>query len=58
VSSADQLTVRYQNFMLARTMRPLEDEDFKNVSRIIFGLKTLGIVLLMGSLFMGVSIIS
>lgn len=55
-SSSDQLTVRYQNYMLAKTMKPLKDEDFKNIKKIIFGLKMLGLILLVGSLAIGANI--
>jgi len=42
-SPRDTLAVRYQNFMLAKTMRPLKDEDFRNTGLIIWGMKIFGI---------------
>ncbi|MEO0796134.1 MAG: hypothetical protein AAFX93_13270 [Verrucomicrobiota bacterium] len=55
----DALAVRYQNYMLARTMRPLKDEDFGNLPKIIWGLKGAGIVCLLVSaaMLVGVSIL-
>lgn len=57
VSSTDQLAVRYQNFMLARTMKPLKDEDFKHITWVIYGLKVLGLLLLVCSIVLGIGIL-
>lgn len=42
----DSLVVRYQNFMLSRTARPLKDEDFMSFYRSLKGVRILGGVLI------------
>lgn len=49
LANSDKLTVKYQNYQLARTMQPLKDEDFSNMPRIIWMLKTVGVLLLVFS---------
>ncbi|GHB93739.1 hypothetical protein [Cerasicoccus arenae] len=58
-SPRDALAVRYQNYMLAKTMRPLKDEDFSHMPKVVWGLKGAGLVCLTLSALMlvGVSII-
>ncbi|QYY36639.1 hypothetical protein [Ruficoccus sp. ZRK36] len=50
LANADNLTVKYQNYQLARTMQPLKDEDFRNMPKIIWRLKAVGVVLLLFSI--------
>ncbi|MBC2595541.1 hypothetical protein H5P28_14840 [Ruficoccus amylovorans] len=49
LANSDKLTVKYQNYQLARTMQPLKDEDFSNMPRIIWLLKAVGVLLLVFS---------
>ncbi|MDP0497881.1 MAG: hypothetical protein Q7Q73_16890 [Verrucomicrobiota bacterium JB024] len=49
MSTSDKLTVKYQNYQLARTMQPLKDEDFRDMPRIIWRLKAIGVILLLFS---------
>ncbi len=49
LANSDKLTVKYQNYQLARTMQPLKDEDFHDMPRIIWRLKAVGILLLLFS---------
>jgi hypothetical protein len=49
LSTSDKLTVKYQNYQLARTMQPLKDEDFRDMPRIIWRLKAIGVILLLFS---------
>ncbi|MGE9294840.1 MAG: hypothetical protein ACQKBV_00920 [Puniceicoccales bacterium] len=58
-SPRDALAVRYQNYMLARTMRPLKDEDFQNMAWIVWGMKAAGFgcLVLSGLMMVGVSIL-
>ncbi|WP_269539515.1 hypothetical protein [Cerasicoccus fimbriatus] len=55
----DALAVRYQNYMLAKTMRPLKDEDFGHLPKIVWGLKGAGLLCLTLSagMIVGVSLI-
>lgn len=52
----DALAVRYQNYMLAKTLRPLKDEDFGHLPKIVWGLKGFGALCLMGSAAMMVGV--
>lgn len=45
-SPSDHLTVRYQNFRLSYTQRPLKDEDFPNMPKVIWTLKLTGVLML------------
>ncbi len=45
-SPKDSLVVRYQNFMLSWTARPLKDEDFQGIYRIMNGVKVFGFLLI------------
>jgi len=42
VSPGDNLIVRYQNIRLSMTGMPLKDEDFPNMPRVVFLLKSCG----------------
>lgn len=42
----DKLVVRYQNFMLERTMLSLKDDDFSNLPQIILSMRLMGTGLL------------
>jgi len=55
-TSRDALAVRYHNYMLARTMRPLKDEDFTNTAVIVWGLKFFGLTCLLLSFVMLVGV--
>ncbi len=45
-TSPDNLSVKYQNYRLAKTHQPLKDEDFSNMPSIILRLKMAGSALL------------
>ena len=47
LSPRDMLTVRYQNWRLRATGRPLKDEDFPRMDSFITRLKLLGFLLLL-----------
>ena len=49
LATSDKLTVKYQNYQLAKTMQPLKDEDFRNMPRVIWRLKAIGVLLLVFS---------
>lgn len=55
-SSRDALAVRYQNYMLAKTLRPLKDEDFGNMPFIVWSLKGVGLLCILGSAAMMVGV--
>lgn len=54
----DALAVRYQNYMLAKTLRPLKDEDFRNMGVIVWSLKGAGLacIALSAAMMVGVSL--
>jgi len=55
-SPRDALAVRYQNYMLAKTLRPLKDEDFGHLPKIVWGLKGVGLLCLLISATMLVGV--
>ncbi len=58
-SPRDALAVRYQNYMLAKTLRPLKDEDFGHLPKVIWGLKGFGFLCLVlsAAMLVGVTIL-
>ena len=46
----DSLVVRYQNYRLARTHKPLKDEHFPDIKTKVLKLKVTGSILAIGSM--------
>ena len=56
-TSPDNLSIKYQNYRLAKTKMPLKDEDFSNMNNIILRMKITGTALLICSLSLFITLL-